>query len=118
MTGAVTGFTVVEWLVAAAAGATAVGVLWRKVVRPSRDFVRRFKEWMNDVHETIVAVKAQLEPNGGSTLLDKVTANAESIRQMDRNVRMLLQHDAERDREGLRYADKTDRQEPQGGSHP
>lgn len=121
------GWELTEWMVASAAAVTAAGVIWKKVVKgmfwnrmviPIRQFVRRFKEWMAEVESSVQAVKEQLEPNGGSTLLDKVNANSERIARiddrmtrMDRNVQMLLTHDAERDRHGMRYGEHPDRGE-------
>lgn len=121
------GWAVTEWMVAIAAGVTAAGVIWKKVVKgmfwnrmviPIRLFVRRFKEWMAEVESSVQAVKEQLEPNHGTTLLDKVNANSERIAsidermtRMDRNVQMLLEHDAERDRHGMRYGENPDKQE-------
>ena len=65
-------------------------------VRPVIGFVRRFKAWMDRVEHSVGWTEQQMKPNGGSTLVDKVNV-------MQRQVALLLRHDAERDVEGKRY---------------
>lgn len=100
---AAAGWVVTEWTIALAAFLTSAGVIWRKVVVPVRGFVRKFKAWMVRVETSIALVEEQMKPNSGTTLLDRVTANTEKVKQIDRNVQMLLEHDRERDQPGRRY---------------
>ena len=100
MLSAVTGWDITEWVVAIAATVTAVGVIWRKAVVPVRDFVRGFKAWMARIETATKWTEEQMKPNGGGSLVDKVD--------------MLLRHDAERDRHGMRYGD--DKPDNQGGT--
>jgi hypothetical protein len=97
-----------------AAVVVALGVIWRKVVIPLREFVRRFKAWMARIEASTALVEEQMKPNSGSTLWDKIElANREraeihrSIDELRIDVRMLLKHDAERDVVGFRYGDQT-----------
>ena len=94
--GAAVGWEVTEWAVALAAFITALGVLWRKVIVPCRQFFRRFRAWMDRTETAIDWVETNMRPNGGSTRVDKVD-------QLNAHVAMLLEHDAERDNYGLRY---------------
>lgn len=88
-----------------AAFLTASGVIWQKVVVPVRGFVRKFKAWMHRVEVSIALVEEQMKPNSGSTILDRVHSNADSIARIDRNIQELLKHDRERDQPGLRYGE-------------
>lgn len=90
-------------VIVAGAVVAALGVIWRKVVVPVRAFVRGFKAWMDRIETAVNWVDAQMKTNGGSTLVDKVNTTAEIVEQLDKNVSMLLTHDAERDTEGKRY---------------
>lgn len=76
-------------VIIAAAVVTAIGIIWRKVVVPVRGWFRQFKAWMHRIEGGMEWVEAQMKPNGGSSLVDKVN--------------MLLEHDAERDTAGHRY---------------
>lgn len=76
-------------VIVAGAVVAALGVLWRKVVKPVRGFFSALKAWMDRVETAISWVEAQMKPNGGGSLVDKVN--------------LLLKHDAERDTEGKRY---------------
>ena len=76
-------------LIVTAAVIVALGVVWQKVVVPVRDWVRKFKAWMDRTETALTWVEAQMKPNGGSSLVDKVN--------------LLLAHDAERDTPNRRY---------------
>jgi hypothetical protein len=76
-------------LIVVAAVVTAVGIIWRKVVTPVRGWFHSFKAWMERIEHGMTWVEAQMKPNGGGSLVDKVN--------------MLLEHDAERDTAGHRY---------------
>jgi hypothetical protein len=82
------------FLIVAAAVATALGVLWARVLRPVRDWFRSFKAWMHRIEVSVTWVEEQMLPNGGTTLVDKVN--------------LLLKHDSERDTPGRRYGPSAD----------
>lgn len=84
-------------LIVTATVIAALGVIWRKMVIPLRDWVRQFKAWMARMETALTWVDIQMKPNGGSTLVDKVN--------------LLLEHDAERDTSGHRYGPTPDNQE-------
>lgn len=86
-------------VIIAAAVVTALGIIWRKVVVPVRGWFRQFKAWMDRVETSMTWVEAQMKPNGGGSLVDKVN--------------MLLEHDAERDTAGHRYGPET-KEDPDG----
>lgn len=100
-----TGWAVTEWAIAVTAILTCVGLVWRKVVKPLRDAWRAIKAWMHRVETSVVWTEEQMKPNGGSTLVDKVDV-------MQKQVALLLTHDAERDVDGKRYGNETPREEP------
>ena len=95
---AVHGWAITEWAIAGTAILTFLGLAWRKVVVPIRDWWRSFKAWMARVESSLTWTETQMRPNSGSSLVDKVN-------EMYDNVAMLLDHDAERDVEGKRYGD-------------
>lgn len=77
-----------------AAVVTALGIIWRKVLMPVRGWFHSFKAWMERIETGMTWVEAQMKPNGGGSLVDKVN--------------MLLDHDAERDVSGRRYGPDTE----------
>jgi len=107
MLSAVNGWTITEWTGAIIGIITATGLTWRKVVVPVRGFVRGFKAWMSRIEAATLWTEQQMKPNGGASVVDKVD-------RLQRDVEMLLRHDAERDRHGMRYGD--DKTDNQGGT--
>lgn len=107
---AAAGWLITEWTIALAAFLTASGVIWQKVVVPLRGFVRKFKAWMLRIEESVGLVEAQMKPNSGKTLMDKVAAAsverdqiARDITEIKQQVAVLIKHDLERDQPGRRY---------------
>jgi hypothetical protein len=105
-----TGWHITEWAAALAAFVTACSVVWVKVIRPLIGFARRLKLWMDRIETAVELVEHQMKPNSGKTLFDRAKATAEvvekltvSVDQLQANVTMLLEHDAERDTTGRRY---------------
>lgn len=98
MTSALTGWDITEWMVAVAAFLTAGGVIHQKVVKPVRAFWRVFKMWMVKIEVSTAWTEQQMRENSGSSLVDKVDL-------LRKQVSLLLKHDAERDRAGMRYSD-------------
>ena len=86
-------------LIVAAAVLTALGIIWRKVVVPVRTFAHDVRSFHTRMTTSIEWVEAQMKPNGGTSLVDKVN--------------MLLQHDAARDTLGRRYGPTTDEWNPE-----
>lgn len=90
-------------VIVAGAVLAALAVIWSKAVVPVRDWVRRFKAWMDRIEVGIGWVDTQMRPNGGSSLVDKVNATVVAVEELNTSVAMLLRHDAERDTPGHRY---------------
>lgn len=90
-------------LIITAAVVAALGVIWRKVVAPVREWMHQFKAWMTRTETALTWVEAQMKPNGGSSLVDKVNNTVEKVDELTTNVALLLEHDAERDTAGRRY---------------
>ncbi len=59
-------------LAGAAVAATSVYTLWRRVLKPVMSGLRS----LNEKAHLLVEISDQLKPNGGSTLMDQVQANA------------------------------------------
>lgn len=109
---AAAGWFITEWTIAAAAFLTASGVVWRTAIKPTRDFIRKFKTWMTRIEESVSIVEEQMKPNSGSTVLDKVHVLEHDLSQLKRDVKTLLKHDAQRDQPGLRYGESDPKGEP------
>ena len=90
-------------VIVAGAVVAAVGVIWRKVVVPVRDWLRAFKAWMARIDTATTWVDHQMKPNNGSSLVDKVDRTVDRVEKLTANVALLLDHDAERDTTGRRY---------------
>lgn len=95
-------------VVLTAAVVVALGVIWRKVVAPVRQWFRSLKAWMERMEVALGWVDIQMKPNSGSSLTDKVNATVVAIEELRTDVRMLLEHDAERDVTGRRYGPTND----------
>lgn len=59
------GWIVTEWTVAVAATITALGVIWRKVLRPAVSGLR-------DMQESVAYIRREMEFNGGRTARDAI----------------------------------------------
>lgn len=92
------GWDLTGWATAIVAVITACGLIWNKVVKPIRNWLQAFKAWMIRIEAATVWTETQMKPNGGSTLVDKVD-------KLQKQVTLLLKHDAERDTAGKRYGD-------------
>lgn len=57
------------WVVGAAALLTALGGIWHRGVRPAYRGIRAF---MRTVEAAMEIVQAQLSPNGGGSLVDRI----------------------------------------------
>ena len=78
-----------NFIVITGAVVAALAVIYRKVVAPVRDWIHNVKAWMTRMETGMTWVEAQMRPNGGGSLVDKVN--------------MLLEHDRDRDVPGARY---------------
>jgi hypothetical protein len=69
------GWEITEWAVAIAAFVTACGVIWQKVVKPTRRAIAEVRRWMHDVQDSVDWTRSQMERNGGTSLRDRVDRN-------------------------------------------
>ena len=100
-----------EWIIVTGGVVAALGVIWRKVFVPVRGWFRDFGKWRHDLVERLEWVRRMMEPNSGSSLMDKVN-------DLTKDVAMLLEHDAERDIKGRRYGKNDPDEQQQEGSPP
>ena len=59
-------------IVGIAAALVALGIIWRYVVRPVISGTRKAWRTIEDVGDAVAFVKAEMRPNGGSSLRDAV----------------------------------------------
>ena len=61
-----------DLIVAIAAALVALGIIWRYIVRPVVHGTRSAWRTIEDVGEAVAFVKAEMKPNGGSSMRDAI----------------------------------------------
>jgi hypothetical protein len=81
----VSGWEITEWAVAIGAFLTSVGIIWQKVLRPTRDLLFR-------IEHSLKYVETELRFNGGTTARDALERVEKSLAAADRRMRRIEQH--------------------------
>jgi hypothetical protein len=80
----VTGWEVTEWAVAIATFLTALGVIWRQVLKPMKELLHR-------IEVSLQYVESELKFNGGATQRDAIGRLEDALEELAKEVHKIKQ---------------------------